>query len=149
MKRFLTKLLATFFFLGYSPFAPGTVGTLGGVVLFYLLSSFSFLPYISFLIGFIIFSIWISGKASEVFGNSDPGQIVIDEVCGYLITMFLISPSLKNIILGFLLFRIFDIVKPPPIRRLEGLKGGFGIVSDDVMAGIYTNIILQLITRVF
>ena len=83
-----------------------------------------------------------------MFGKSDPGQIVIDEVCGYLITMFLISLSLKNIILGFLLFRLFDIVKPPPIRRLERLRGGFGIVSDDVLAGIYANLILQLITRV-
>lgn len=90
----------------------------------------------------------MSGKASELFGKSDPGQIVIDEVCGYLITMFLISPSLRNIILGFLLFRIFDIVKPPPIKRLERLRGGFGIVSDDVMAGIYANLILQVVIRV-
>lgn len=134
--------------MGYSPLAPGTVGTLGGVILFYLLSSFTFTTYISFLLGFIIFSIWISGKASELFGKSDPGKIVIDEVCGYLITMFLISSSLRNIILGFLLFRIFDIVKPPPIKRLERLKGGFGIVSDDVMAGIYANLILQVVIRV-
>ena len=148
MKREVMRVFATFFYLGYSPIAPGTAGTIGGVILFYFLSNFSLYIYISFLVGFIILSVWVSGKASCIFGESDPKQVVVDEVCGYLVTMFLISPSLRNIILGFFLFRLLDIVKPPPVRSSERLPGGFGIVSDDVVAGIYANIILQVITRI-
>lgn len=147
MGKWLTQFFASFFYLGYSPIAPGTAGTIGGVILFYLLSNFSLYIYISFLLGFIIFSVWVSTKASCIFGESDPKQVVVDEVCGYLVTMFLISPSLKNIISGFFLFRLLDIVKPPPVRSSERLPGGFGIVTDDVLAGIYANIVLQIITR--
>ena len=148
MKREVMRVFATFFYLGYSPIAPGTAGTIGGVILFYFLSNFSLYIYISFLVGFIILSVWVSAKASCIFGETDPKQVVVDEVCGYLVTMFLISPSLKNIILGFFLFRLLDIIKPPPVRSSERLPGGFGIVSDDVVAGIYANIILQVITRI-
>ena len=148
MEKWLTQLFATFFYLGYSPIAPGTAGTLGAIVLFYLLSHLSPLVYLPFLIGFIIFSIWVSGRAAGIFGGTDPSRVVIDEVCGYLVTMFLITPSLRNIILGFFLFRLLDIVKPPPARSSESLPGGFGIVTDDVVAGFYANIIMQVITRV-
>ncbi|HLE26256.1 MAG TPA: phosphatidylglycerophosphatase A [Thermodesulfobacteriota bacterium] len=148
MKGWFIKFFASFFYLGYSPIAPGTAGTIGGVILFYFLSNFSLYIYISFFLGFIIFSVWVSTKASGIFGESDPKQVVVDEVCGYLVTMFLITPSLKNMILGFFLFRLLDIVKPPPVRSSERLPGGFGIVTDDVVAGIYANIIMQVITRV-
>lgn len=148
MREWLARLLSTFFYLGYSPVAPGTIGTLGAIALFYPLSSFSPFVYFLFLLGFIILSIWVSSEASAKFGESDPSRIVIDEVCGYLITMFLVSPSLVNIILGFILFRLFDIVKPPPVRSLERFPRGYGIVIDDVGAGIYANVVLQVITRV-
>ena len=148
MGKWLTQFFASFFYLGYSPIAPGTAGTVGGVILFYLLSNLSLYIYISFLLGFIIFSVWVSNKASCIFGVTDPKQVVVDEVCGYLVTMFLITPSLRNIILGFFLFRLLDIVKPPPVRSSERLPGGFGIVTDDIVAGIYANIIMQVITRV-
>ncbi len=147
MKRWLVQVIATFFGLGYSPFAPGTAGTLGAIVLFYLLSCFSPLVYVLFFLGFTILSIWASGEAEGIFGKTDPGQVVIDEVCGYLVTMFLIPTTPRNIILGFFLFRFFDIIKPPPARRAERLPGGFGIVIDDVIAGIYSNIILQVVIR--
>jgi phosphatidylglycerophosphatase A len=148
VKRWIAQTIATFFYLGYSPFAPGTVGTLGAIALFYSLSHFPTPVYILFFLGFTIISIWASGEAEGIFGKTDPGQVVTDEVCGYLVTMFLIPPSLRNIILGFLLFRFFDILKPPPTRQLERLPGGFGIVIDDVFAGIYSNMILQVVTRV-
>jgi phosphatidylglycerophosphatase A len=147
VKRWLVQVIATFFGLGYSPFAPGTAGTLGAIVLFYLLSCFSPLVYVLFFLGFTILSIWASGEAEGIFGKTDPGQVVIDEVCGYLVTMFLIPTTPRNIILGFFLFRFFDIIKPPPARRAERLPGGFGIVIDDVIAGIYSNIILQVVIR--
>ena len=148
MKERLSILVSSFFYLGYSPVAPGTVGTLGAVLLFYLISGFSNLEYVLFTIVFIILSVWVSGVTRTNLGESDPGIIVIDEVCGFLVTMILIPPSIINIALGFLLFRFFDILKPPPIRRSETLPGGLGIVADDVLAGIYANILLQIFARV-
>jgi len=148
VKGRLSILISSFFYLGYSPVAPGTVGTLGAVLLFYLISGFSNLEYVLFTIVFIILSVWVSGVTRTNLGESDPGIIVIDEVCGYLITMLLIPPSIINIVVGFLLFRFFDISKPPPIRRLEAFSGGIGIVADDVLAGVYANILLQIFIRV-
>jgi len=142
------RFLATFFYLGYSPIAPGTVGTLGGIGLFYLVSDLSLPVYSLFLLGFIIVSIWVSTEASVVFSETDPRQVVVDEVCGYLVTMLLIPSSLINVILGFFLFRFFDVLKPPPVGSAERLPRGFGIVADDILAGIYSNLILQVITRV-
>jgi phosphatidylglycerophosphatase A len=148
VKERLSILVSSFFYLGYSPVAPGTVGTLGAVLLFYLISGFSNLEYVLFTIVFIILSVWVSEVARIRLGDSDPSRIVIDEVCGFLVTMILIPPSIINIALGFLLFRFFDILKPPPIRRSETLPGGLGIVADDVLAGIYANILLQIFARV-
>lgn len=147
MKTRVALLLGTFFYLGYSPIAPGTVGTVGAILVYYLLTYLSQPIYFLFLLGFIILSVWVSTEASAAFEKADPGQIVIDEVCGYLVTMFLIPTTILNIVLGFFLFRFFDVLKPTPIRRLEGMHGGLGIVADDIAAGIYANIILQIITR--
>ncbi|MGB7291815.1 MAG: phosphatidylglycerophosphatase A [Thermodesulfobacteriota bacterium] len=148
MKERLSILISSFFYLGFSPVAPGTVGTLGAVLLFYVISGFSNLFYLFFIIALIIFSVWVSEIARIRLGDSDPSSIVIDEVCGFLVTMILIPPSMINITMGFLLFRFFDILKPPPIRRSETLSGGMGIVADDVLAGIYANILLQIFVRV-
>ena len=148
MKERLSILISSFFYLGYSPVAPGTVGTLGAVVLFYVISGFSSLFYVFFVIALIIFSVWVSGIASISLGDSDPNRIVIDEVCGFLVTMILIPPSIPNMLMGFLFFRFFDILKPPPIRGSERLSAGMGIVADDVLAGIYANILLQIVVRV-
>lgn len=138
---------ATVFYIGYIPLRPGTIGTVGAVMLFYLISGFSLLTYSLFLLGFIIFSVWVSGEAEKSLGKADPAQIVIDEVCGYLVTMLYVAPSLTNIILGFILFRFFDIAKPTPLRKLERLPGGMGVVADDVFAGIYANVVLQIVIR--
>lgn len=148
VRKHLTLLFATFFYMGYSPVAPGTVGTIGAMFLLLVLSVFSLEVYFLFLVGFIIFSIWVSGRASYLLGTEDPRQVVIDEVCGYMVTMSFLPFSLTNMVIGFFLFRFFDVVKPPPLRRLESLKGGIGIVADDICAGVYANLILQIITRV-
>jgi phosphatidylglycerophosphatase A len=148
VKERLSILISSFFYLGYSPVAPGTVGTLGAVILFYVISGFSNLFYLFFIIALIIFSVWVSEIARIRLGDSDPNSIVIDEVCGFLVTMILIPPNMINIAMGFLLFRFFDILKPPPIRMSEKLSGGLGIVADDVLAGIYANILLQIFVRV-
>ena len=147
MRKWVVKLLATFFYLGYSPVAPGTAGTIGAILPFYLISNLSPLAYFLILLGFIIFSIWISTEASAAFNKTDPSPVVLDEVCGYLVTMFLVPASLLNIFLGFFLFRFFDVLKPPPVRSAENLPRGLGIVTDDVLAGIYANIVLQVVVR--
>ena len=91
----------------------------------------------------------MSSLAVNIYKSKDPGQIVIDEVCGYLFTMVLIPFSWGYVITGFLLFRILDILKPYPIRNIEKLRNGYGIVLDDVLAGIYANILMQIIIRVY
>ena len=141
----IAKLFATFFYLGYFPFAPGTVGTLGAIVLFYLLSGLSFTFYLLFLLIFIVFSIWVSDVSSKNSAESDPKYVVVDEVCGFLVSMMLIPANLMFIVLGFLIFRFFDVLKPPPLKNLERLPGGYGIVADDIAAGIYTNIVLHFV----
>jgi phosphatidylglycerophosphatase A len=146
MNRFLILFLATGFGIGYSPVAPGTLGTLIAILIYYFLSEIHSPLYEITLIGFFFLSVWISENAEISFGKKDDQRIVIDEIMGFLITMLWVPKTLPFIIMGFFLFRFFDILKPFPIRRLERkLKGGFGVVLDDVMAGVYANIILHLV----
>lgn len=131
---------------GLSPKAPGTFGTLVAIPLYLLLTPLSLLEYSIFLAIFTLFSIYIAGKSANLLGIHDHGGIVIDEICGYLLTMLLMPPDWLWIVLGFLLFRLFDIVKPWPISILDRrVSGGFGIVVDDLMAGIYALLSLELI----
>ena len=146
MKNRLITILASFFYLGYSPIAPGTMGTIGAIPLYYLLTAY--LTNIQYLIAAIIltvFGIIISFEAVALYNEDDAKEIVIDEVVGYLVTMILIAPNTLNIVLGFFLFRFFDIVKPFPVRRFERLRGGYGVVMDDVAAGIMACLTLHII----
>lgn len=147
MKKGIARLVATFFYVGYFPYAPGTLGTLAAVPLYYLISGLPYYLYIVFTVLFILLSVWASGIAEGIYGEKDPGYIVADEVSGYLVTMTLVPLTLTNVVIGFFLFRLFDIVKPPPSRQSERLKGGLGVVMDDVVAGVYANILLQIISR--
>jgi phosphatidylglycerophosphatase A len=144
--RYFILLLATGFGVGFSPIAPGTAGTLIAIPVYYFLSAIPSPVYEITLVGFFFLSVWISENAEIFFGKKDDRRIVIDEMMGFLITMLWVPITLCFIIVGFFLFRFFDIFKPFPIRRIEKrLKGGWGIVLDDVLAGVYANIILQLI----
>lgn len=149
MKYFII-ILSTGIGIGYSPFAPGTLGSLLAIpvcLFFRFKTQFLYLP---FLIIFIFFSIWISDHAQKYFAKVDDQRIVIDEVSGLLCTFLFLEKSFFSILTGFILFRIFDILKPFPIRRLEKrLKGGYGIVFDDVVAGLYANIIIRIIFYLF
>jgi len=147
VKKGTAKLIATFFYVGYFPYAPGTLGTLAAVPLYYIISGFPYYLYLSFTILFILLSVWAAGIAEWIYQEKDPGYIVADEVAGYLVTMALVPFTLTNIVIGFFLFRFFDIVKPPPSRQSERLKSGLGVVMDDVVAGVYANILLQIISR--
>jgi phosphatidylglycerophosphatase A len=137
---------ATGFGVGYSPIAPGTLGTLIAIPIYYFLSGIPSPLYEITLIGFLFLSVWISENAEIFFGKKDDQRIVIDEIVGFLITMLWVPKILPFIIIGFFLFRFFDILKPFPIRRLEKrLKGGYGVVLDDAIAGVYSNIIIRII----
>ena len=149
MNRFFL-IIATGFGVGYSPVAPGTLGTLVAIPIYYFLSDIPSPLYEITLIGFFFLSVWISENAETSFGKKDDQRIVIDEIIGFLITMLWVPKTVPFIIIGFFLFRFFDILKPFPIRLLEkGLKGGYGVVLDDVAAGAYANIILHLIGRIY
>jgi len=145
--NYFISLLATGFGVGYSPVAPGTLGTLIAIPVYYFLSAIPSPLYEITLIGFFFLSVWISENAEIFFGKKDDQRIVIDEMMGFLITMLWVPKATHFIVIGFFLFRFFDILKPFPIRHLEKkFKGGFGVVLDDVMAGAYGNIILQIIS---
>jgi len=147
--RHFTLLLATGFGVGYSPRAPGTLGTLVAIPVYYFLSNVPSPLYEITLIGFLFLSVWVSGNAETFFKKKDDQRIVIDEIMGFLITTLWVPKTIRFVIIGFFLFRFFDILKPFPIRRLEkGFKGGFGVVLDDVVAGVYANIVLRLIYRI-
>ena len=126
------------------PGAPGTAGTLAAVGLVYLLSlAGGTTLYLVFTLGLAILSFAAAGQCVSIFGREDPPEVVIDEVCGFLVCMLFIPLNPINLALGFFLFRFFDIAKPFPIRRFEKLPGGYGIVMDDILAGVYGNLCLQ------
>jgi len=146
MKRFFL-FLAAGFGTGYVPIAPGTAGTLVAIPIFFVLSSIPSPLYELTILTFFFFASWVSGEAQRCWGKKDHPRIVIDEIVGYLIALLWLPRTTLFIILGFFLFRFFDIVKPPPIRLLEKVRGGYGVVLDDVVAGVYSNIILQIISH--
>ena len=147
------EFVATGWFLGKAPIAPGTFGTLLGIPIAYLvwlLFDYYWPAAVLFVAGFIIFAIWTAGRAEAAIGGKDPGSIVIDEVAGYLITLFALPFSIKAAIAGFFLFRLFDILKPFPAGTLDRrVSGGTGIVADDLAAGIYAHIALRIFLYYF
>jgi phosphatidylglycerophosphatase A len=138
--------LATGCYAGYIPGAPGTYGTVVAIPLCYMLSRLGLPGSIIFIAAFTAAAVWISREAEKLFDEKDSSQIVIDEIAGLLVTLFLIPWSLKGVIIGFVAFRGFDIVKPFPVRKLESkLPGGWGVVGDDVLAGIYANVVTRVV----
>ena len=130
-------ILSTWFGIGLFPVAPGTLGTLGAIPFIIFLADLGFLYKSLTLVIFAAIAVWVSGRAQDLLKDHDPSAVVIDEVAGFFLTMFFLPFSWLTLGLGFILFRFFDILKPFPIKRLEKLKGGFGIVMDDLMAGLY------------
>jgi len=143
------QMLAFGFGSGLSKKAPGTVGTLVAIPFYYCLIQFFNHFYLPVLVLVIISGIWICGKAANDIGVHDHGGIVWDEIAGYLLTMYWVSFSWQNVILGFILFRLFDIAKPWPINWLDSkVKGGFGIMVDDLLAGLMSAACLYAVTFV-
>lgn len=142
------KVVTSFFYLGYSKFMPGTMGSLGGLVIYFLVRSNDVLYAFTILFLFTL-GIMFAGEAEKIYKKKDPRMIVIDEATGMLLALFCVPFSMFSVILGFFLFRIFDILKPPPAKRMERKTGALGIMFDDIIAAIYTNLILQVVFRAF
>lgn len=144
MKDRLYTIIASVFYIGYLPVAPGTLGSLAALILYYFVCrSAVFMTAVILII--IILGFITAGKVERMFGEKDPEEIIIDEFGGMLISLYRIPPTMGYVVTGFLLFRFFDIVKPKPIRSLEKLNGSLGIMSDDLIAGVYANMVLQVI----
>ena len=145
----LSKAIATALGAGYSPVAPGTCGTAVTIPLAYALAPLPIWQYGIVVAAIIAIGIWAAERADRAWGTHDTGRIVIDEVAGYLVTMTLVDRGhLVPLLVGFVVFRLFDIVKPPPIRWLdENLPGGFGVVIDDVAAGVLGMVTMLALDR--
>ena len=139
----LIIIFTTGFYSGYFPIASGTAGTFVGVGLYLLMDKLLPLPYGIVTFVFFILGILASSKAEIIFGKKDSGKIVIDEIVGFMVTMFAIPSVWGYILAGFFLFRLFDVIKPFPIRRFEKIEGGLGVMLDDFIAGLYVNLILH------
>lgn len=141
------KFITSFFYLGHSPFIPGTMGSLGGLIVYFLVVRSEILHGFAILFLFLL-GVLFAGEAEKIYKSKDAGMIVIDEACGMLLALYCVPFSMFSVILGFFLFRICDILKPWPAKRVEKLSGSMGIMFDDVIAAIYTNLILQIVFRV-
>lgn len=146
ISNFIVKTLSTFFYLGYLPLIPGTFGSLAGLLILYLIKSTG-IYYLLITLSLLVCGLLIVGRAEKIFNKKDPRFIVIDEVCGMLLSFMFLPYNPKLIIIGFFLFRMFDALKPYPINRLEKLKGSLGVMADDILAAVYTNIVLQIVLR--
>jgi phosphatidylglycerophosphatase A len=141
----LLRHIATLGFIGYSPFAPGTLGSLVACVLFILIKP-SLPVHIMMLLFLIPVGVISSHYAEILLKKKDSRHIVIDEFCGFLLAVLFLPPGALYILGAFFLFRFFDILKPFPIRTVEHLfRGGAGIMADDIVAALYTNVLLQIV----
>jgi phosphatidylglycerophosphatase A len=137
-------MVSMWFGAGLLPGMPGTFGTAGAIPLYFLVHFLHTRYQALFLMIIIIGAIWSSHRSQGILGSVDPREIVIDEVAGFLLSVLFIPFTVRNLITGFFLFRFFDILKPPPIKMIEKkVKGGCGIVFDDLVAGIYTYLSLR------
>jgi phosphatidylglycerophosphatase A len=146
--RRLGVFIATCAYVGYAPVAPGTFGSAIGLAVFYVVRhQRSTTVEVGVIVALAAVGLWSATEAEHHFGGIDPGPVVIDEVIGMLITLAFIPVNIAGAIVAFFIFRFLDVVKPWPARRLERLPGGFGVVLDDMMAGVYGNIVMWGLVR--
>ncbi len=142
--------LAFGFGSGLAPIAPGTFGTLVAIPIYLLMQPLALPWYLLIVLAISLFGIWLCGASERMLGLKDPSGIVWDEIAGFLVTMIAAPQGWKWIAIGFVLFRLFDIWKPYPILLIDRkVGGGFGIMFDDIVAGIYALIVLQAIYHFF
>lgn len=141
------KALASAGFAGYCPIAPGTAGSLLGLLIWWFGADLNIWLQLSFIVTLFFLGVWAATLAEKDWGH-DAGKIVIDEIMGMWVTLWLLPKSLLLYAIGFLLFRAFDIIKPLGARQSQKLPGGWGVMVDDLLAGIYANVVLQLVFRI-
>lgn len=146
MLNFIIKTTTTFLYVGYLPFIPGTFASIVGIILFYFVKDNIFL-YILLTLILIALGFLFTGRAEKIFNKKDARCIVIDEISGMLLSLIFIPYDIKLVIIAFILFRILDALKPFPSNRLQNLTGSISIMSDDIVAGLYTNLILHVVLR--
>lgn len=148
MNAFWIRLGATFFFTGHFPVAPATFASLVTLALWWALPP---VPAWALAVVILVVSalgVWLAGRAESIYGH-DGKPIVIDEVAGVLLTVLGLGHGLALAAAGFLVFRLLDVVKPPPAYQLQSLRGGWGVMADDLMAGLYGNLCLRLLLLVW
>ena len=143
--RRVERLLATGAGVGYVPVAPGTAGSLLGAVLCFPLLSLPWPVYLGATLLLTAVAVWAAGRMAADLQQPDPSQVVIDEITGMWFAALFLRPTVYDVTVCFLLFRLFDVVKPAPIPRLEKLPRGFGIVADDVAAGLLARVMWWLL----
>ena len=144
MNARLSLAVATALGVGYVPFAPGTVGSLAGLALYVVVRAIgSPVVEVAAIVVVFVVGALAATAAEQHFGHIDPGPVVIDEVLGMLVTLMLLPVSITGAVVGFVLFRVFDVIKPPPCDRFEALPGGWGVMSDDFMAAIYAHLCVR------
>ncbi len=141
----IALILSTWFGSGTFPFAPGTAGTLAAIPLILLSNLLGLSGRIILLLIITGIGIWAADRTQNLLKKKDPSAVVIDEVAGFMVAMLLLPMTWVSLCLAFFLFRAFDVLKPFPIKNLEKLKGGFGIVLDDLLAGVYAFLTTWLI----
>jgi len=141
----LAVFIATFGYVGFFPIAPGTAGSVAALAL-YALVRWAGTPAVELVTIIAVFAIgiWAATGTERALARKDPGPVVIDEVLGMLVTLAFLPLSLWGIVTGFLIFRLFDVIKPFPAGRLEHLPAGLGIMADDAMAGVYAHLVLRI-----
>jgi phosphatidylglycerophosphatase A len=142
-RRTVPLALATVLGVGYAPVAPGTFGSAAGLLVWWPLHSASVGVQAAAIVALFAIGSWSGSVAERHFGRTDPSQVVIDELMGMLITLFLNPVGWRGAAAAFLLFRLADVVKPFPANRFERLPGGVGVMADDAMAAIYANLVLR------
>jgi len=142
----LGLFIATCGYLGYVPVAPGTFGSAAGLVVFAAVR-WSGSPALELAVIILLFAVgvWSANAAERHFGGIDPAPVILDEVVGMLITLAFLPVNITGAVVGFLLFRLFDVVKPWPANRLEAVHGGLGVMADDAMAGVYGNVAMRML----
>lgn len=142
--NFFEKFIGSGFYTGYSPYISGTVGSLAALIIYLIPGFENLFIIVPAIIIFMVYGIYVGNKFESEYGK-DPSQCTVDEVVGTWISLIALPKTIGIIITAFFLWRILDIIKPPPARNLERLKGGLGIMIDDVISGIYTLIIMHLV----
>ena len=142
--NFFEKFIGSGFYTGYSPYISGTVGSLAALIIYLIPGFENLFIIVPAIIIFMVYGIYVGNKFESEYGK-DPSQCTVDEVVGTWFSLIALPKTIGIIITAFFLWRILDIIKPPPARNLERLKGGLGIMIDDVISGIYTLIIMHLV----